>query len=76
MGHAYSHWPILFNAGGTGSVPGDYLFRDYSPSGNNEGQWGILRVQAPEEPVIQPEEPVIQPEEPTNGKGGGKGKKK
>jgi hypothetical protein len=44
MGHAYGHWPILFDAGGTDGVPGDYLFRDYSPSGNRNGQFGILRV--------------------------------
>jgi hypothetical protein len=44
MGHVYGHWPILFDAGGTGAVPGDYLYRDYSPSGNRNGQFGILRV--------------------------------
>ena len=45
MGHVYGHWPILFNAGGTDAIPGDYLYRDYSPSGNTDGLWGILRVQ-------------------------------
>jgi hypothetical protein len=45
MGHAYGHWPILFDAGGTGAVKGDYLYRDYSPSGNRNGQFGILRVE-------------------------------
>jgi hypothetical protein len=45
MGHAYGHWPILFSAGGTNSVAGDYLFRDYTPSGNDKGQFGLLRVQ-------------------------------
>ena len=45
MGHAYGHWPILFDAGGTGGVPGDYLYRDYSPSGNRNGQFGVLRVE-------------------------------
>jgi hypothetical protein len=45
MGHNYGHWPILIEAGGTDGVPGDYLFRDYSPSGNTDGLWGILRVQ-------------------------------
>jgi len=45
MGHVYGHWPILFNAGGTNAVKGDYLFRDYSPSGNRNGQFGILRVE-------------------------------
>jgi hypothetical protein len=44
MGHVYGHWPILFNAGGTHEVDGDYLYRDYSPSGNRNGQFGILRV--------------------------------
>jgi hypothetical protein len=44
MGHAYGHWPILFDAGGTNRVPGDYLYRDYSPSGNRNGQFGIFRV--------------------------------
>jgi hypothetical protein len=44
MGHAYGHWPILFSAGGSDGVPGDYLYRDYSPSGNSIGQFGILRV--------------------------------
>jgi hypothetical protein len=45
MGHVYGHWPILFNAGGTAEVPGDYLYRDYTPSGNRNGQFGILRVE-------------------------------
>jgi hypothetical protein len=46
MGHAYGYWPILLDsAGGTGRVPGDYLYRDYSPSGNRNGQFGILRVE-------------------------------
>ena len=45
MGHAYGHWPILFNAGGTGGVTGDYLFRDYAPNGSRNGQFGIMRVQ-------------------------------
>jgi hypothetical protein len=45
MGHVYGHWPILFDAGGTGNVTGDYLFRDYTPSGNRNGMFGILRVE-------------------------------
>ena len=45
MGHVYGHWPILFNAGGTHGVAGDYLYRDYTPSGNRNGQFGILRVE-------------------------------
>ncbi len=45
MGHVYGHWPILFDAGGADGVPGDYLYRDYAPNGNRNGQFGILRVQ-------------------------------
>jgi hypothetical protein len=45
MGHVYGHWPILFDAGGTGAVPGDYLYRDYTPSGNRNGMFGILRAE-------------------------------
>jgi hypothetical protein len=46
MGHAYGHWPILLqSAGGSGAVPGDYLYRDYAPNGNRNGQFGILRVE-------------------------------
>ena len=45
MGHAYGHWPILFDAGGSGGVTGDYLYRDYAPNGNRNGQFGILRVE-------------------------------
>jgi hypothetical protein len=48
MGHVYGYWPILFNAGGSAQVSGDYLFRDYSPSGNRNGQFGILRVKPAE----------------------------
>jgi hypothetical protein len=47
MGHVYGHWPLLFDAGGTDHVPGDYLYRDYSPGGNRNGQFGVLRVEAP-----------------------------
>ena len=45
MGHVYGHWPMLFDAGGTNGTTGDYLYRDYSPSGNRNGQFGIFRVQ-------------------------------
>jgi hypothetical protein len=45
MGHVYGHWPILFNAGGTNAIQGDYLFRDYAPNGNRNGMFGILRVE-------------------------------
>ena len=44
MGHVFGHWPILFDAGGSFGVPGDYLYRDYGPSGNRNGMFGILRV--------------------------------
>ena len=40
MGHVYGHWPILFDAGGTDGVTGDYLYRDYAPNGNRNGQFG------------------------------------
>ena len=45
MGHVYGHWPILFDAGGTDGVAGDYLYRDYAPNGNRNGQFGLLRGQ-------------------------------
>jgi hypothetical protein len=45
MGHVFGHWPILFDAGGTNGVTGDYLFRDYAPNGNRNGMFGILRVE-------------------------------
>jgi hypothetical protein len=68
MGHVYGHWPILFDAGGTGQVQGDYLYRDYAPNGNRNGQFGILRVG--EAAVVE------DPPADGGGKGGGKGKKK
>jgi hypothetical protein len=45
MGHVYAHWPILFDAGGSDGILGDYLIRDYAPNGNRNGQFGILRVE-------------------------------
>ena len=45
MGHVFAHWPILFDAGGTDGVVGDYLYRDYAPNGNRNGMFGILRVE-------------------------------
>jgi hypothetical protein len=48
MGHVYGHWPILFDAGGSGRVGGDYLFTDYAPNGKRNGQFGLLRVAAPD----------------------------
>ena len=48
MGHAYAHWPILLgSAGGSNAIAGDYLYRDYAPNGNRNGQFGIFRVQGP-----------------------------
>jgi hypothetical protein len=61
MGHVFAHWPILFDAGGTGAVQGDYLYRDYAPNGNRNGMFGILRVTT--EPTVAPppdEEPPPQ----------------
>ena len=50
MGHVLGHWPILLeSAGGSNAVAGDYLYRDYAPNGNRNGQFGILRVEAPAE---------------------------
>ena len=76
MGHAYGHWPILLeSAGGGNGVPGDYLYRDYAPNGNRNGQFGILRVV---EGLVF-EEPPPAEEPPAGGGGGGgggKGKKK
>jgi hypothetical protein len=44
FGHAMGHWPVLVSAGGSGAVPGDYLFRDHASFGNSMGVWGLLRV--------------------------------
>ena len=44
MGHVLGYWPILFDAGGTDGIAGDYLYRDYAPNGNRNGQFGLLRV--------------------------------
>jgi manganese oxidase len=40
-------WNILTKAGGSQSVPGDYLFRDVASFGNTNGIWGIVRVEEP-----------------------------
>jgi hypothetical protein len=53
MGHVYGYWPILFDAGGKHATalgcsetkPCDFLYRDYTPSGNRNGMFGILRVE-------------------------------
>jgi len=36
---------VISSAGGTGAVPGDYLFRDHMGLGNAGGLWGIVRVE-------------------------------
>jgi hypothetical protein len=42
-----SHWDIVLDsAGGAAEVPGDYLYRDFSPFLYYNGLWGIFRVQA------------------------------
>jgi hypothetical protein len=39
------HYEIVIpSAGGSNSVPGDYLFRDHMGLGNAGGLWGIVRV--------------------------------
>ncbi len=46
-------WNIMTKAGGPFSVPGDYLFRDLASFGNQNGLWGIVRVEedaVPEQP--------------------------
>ena len=67
---AFGHWPFLFDAGGTGAVRGDYLFRDYAPNGNRNGMFGILRV------TDEAQAPVTQEGGAGGGGAGGKGKKK
>ena len=52
MGHAYGHWPILVNAGGsdaanlgcTAGQPCDFLYKAWESWGNVNGMWGLLRV--------------------------------
>jgi hypothetical protein len=72
MGHAYGHWPILLHsAGGSNAIPGDYLYRDYAPNGNRNGQFGILRVEQGTlgEPPAGDQPPADKPP-----KGGGRNK--
>jgi hypothetical protein len=50
MGHgATGHSDLLLRhgAGGAFAIPGDYLFRDLSGPGFDNGLWGILRVIPP-----------------------------
>jgi hypothetical protein len=42
-------WNIITKAGGPMSVTGDYLYRDLASFGNQNGLWGLLRVEG--EPV-------------------------
>jgi hypothetical protein len=66
MGHVYGHWPILFRAGGSKfTVEGDYLYRDYAPSGGRNGMFGLIRVGNPAPP------PETPPQGGTAGGGGG-----
>ena len=40
-----AHWDMVMpSAGGTGAVPGDYLFRDVASFGNLGGVWNLVRV--------------------------------
>jgi hypothetical protein len=72
MGHVFAHWPILFNAGGTFGVKGDYLYRDYTPNGNRNGLFGILRV-IDGDPANAPPPPADTGGDQKGGPGGGKG---
>ncbi|MGB3625648.1 MAG: hypothetical protein WA989_07465 [Henriciella sp.] len=47
-------WNIMTRAGGPFAVPGDYLFKDLASFGNQNGLWGIVRV----EPGAVPEQPT------------------
>ena len=41
----YAHFDLVLpSAGGTGAIPGDYLFRDVGSFGNLGGLWNIVRV--------------------------------
>ncbi len=44
---ASTHWDFVLEngAGGANRVPGDYLYRDFTPLHFENGAWGILRVQ-------------------------------
>ena len=64
MGHVYGHWPILFNAGGTDAVNGDFLYRDYAPNGNRNGMFGILRVTNVDQVPLPPDDPQDPPPPP------------
>jgi hypothetical protein len=76
MGHVFAHWPILFDAGGTFGVKGDYLYRDYTPNGNRNGLFGILRVVA-DDPANVPAATSTDGGGGGGGPGGGgRGKKK
>ena len=67
MGHVYGHWPILFDAGGTYRVQGDFLFRDYAPNGNRNGQFGLMRVSDGPVPYEPPGDGGDPPPPPDDG---------
>ena len=49
----YSHFDLVLpSAGGTGQIPGDYLFRDVASFGNMGGLWNLVRVRSPPAPAI------------------------
>jgi hypothetical protein len=43
---------VMPSAGGTGAVPGDYLFRDVASFGNLGGVWNLVRVGPPDPPAV------------------------
>jgi hypothetical protein len=52
-------WNILTTAGGPMKVSGDYLYRDLASFGNQNGLWGIVRVEGT--PVETPTPPTVEP---------------
>jgi hypothetical protein len=75
MGHVYGYWPILVDAGGsnatnlgcTDELPCDFLYRDYAPNGNRNGQFGILRVAEAATPPAECDGPNELPTAEANG---------
>lgn len=68
-------WNIITKAGGPMRVPGDYLYRDLASFGNQNGLWGLLRVEGDPVTAAGPAEiagqqavdydPERAPQEPT-----------
>lgn len=52
-------WNILTTAGGPMKVSGDYLYRDLASFGNQNGLWGIVRVEGT--PVETPAPATVEP---------------